>query len=382
MNRQLIIPASLVLLGLIILTLRAAGVGGTFRFMENPADTGAARDVPHLPPNPNTAIDYTGTALREIYLAGGCFWGVDAYLSRIYGVAELVVGYANGRTEDPTYEDVLYLNTGHAETARVRYDPRRLPLSDLLDHFFSIIDPTAVNRQGNDVGSQYRTGIYYTDPRDLETIEAAMARVRDEIGEPLATEIEPLENFHPAEEYHQKYLEKNPGGYCHVDLSVLEQEPGQLAGLVDPSLYTRPDDETLRATLTDLQYAVTQKDATEPSHRNAFFDHDEPGVYVDIVTGEPLFASADKFSCGCGWPSFARPIDPAVVTYHEDTSHGMVRTEVRSRVGDSHLGHLFEDGPAELGGLRYCINSAALRFIPMDQLSAKGYGFLRSHLHR
>ncbi len=378
------LPILAVTIGLfffVTIALRTVGAGESLHSIRgNPVDSNSGRDVPHLPPDPNTGIDYTGTELREIYLAGGCFWGVDAYLSRIRGVADVVVGYANGRTHRPTYEDVLYRNTGHAETARVRYDPQRLPLGSLLEHFFDIIDPTAGNRQGNDVGTQYRTGIYYTDPRDLPVIEEVVERVRTDIGEPVVTEVKPLENFHPAEEYHQKYLEKNPGGYCHVDLSTLQREPELRPGPVDPSRYTKPDDGTLRSALTRLQYAVTQEGATEPPHGNEFFDHDEAGLYVDVVTGEPLFSSQDKYSCSCGWPSFLRPIDPDVVTYHDDRSHGMHRTEVRSRVGDSHLGHVFEDGPVEKGGLRYCINSAALRFIPLDRMAEEGYGFLEHRI--
>ncbi len=371
MHRLLLLPFGLLVLGLLASAFRLIG----------PGTPGDDSDALHLPFNPNSNVDYEDSKLREIYLAGGCFWGVDAYMSRVYGVAEVVVGYANGRTEDPTYEDVLYRNTGHAETARVSYDPERVSLRGILDHFFRIIDPTVVNRQGNDVGTQYRTGIYYTDRRDLSVIRQVMGDVQAEYEEALAVEVEPLDGFYLAEEYHQNYLENNPGGYCHVDLSLLQREAESASGSLDPSRYSRPDDATLRAELTDEQYAVTQRDATEPPHRNEFYAHDEPGLYVDVVTGEPLFSSADKFSCSCGWPSFSRPIDPAVVTYHDDRSLGMLRTEVRSRVGDSHLGHRFEDGPAQLGGLRYCINSAALRFIPLDRLRDEGYGDLRQFIH-
>jgi len=381
MNRLWLLPFGLLMLGLFGLALRLIDSGVTASTDQDAGTPGGGADAPHLPPNPNLDIDYENSALREIYLAGGCFWGVDAYMSRVYGVADVVVGYANGRTENPSYEDVLYHNTGHAETARVRYDPERIGLHDVLDHFLRIIDPTTFNRQGNDVGAQYRTGVYYTDGRDLRIIREVLEQVQREYDEALAVEVEPLDGFYPAEEYHQKYLEKNPGGYCHVDMSRLEQAGEGSAGSLDPSRYSRPDDAALREELTDMQYAVTQRDATEPPHRNEFFQHDEPGLYVDVVTGEPLFSSSDKFSCTCGWPSFARPIDPEVVTYHDDVSLGMRRTEVRSRVGDSHLGHRFEDGPTELGGLRYCINSAALRFIPLDRLADEGYGDLRHLVH-
>ncbi len=381
MNRLWLLPFGLLVLSLLGLAFRMTGFGMA-TVTGKDGGPSCRTDAPHLPPNPNREIDYDGSTLRDIYLAGGCFWGVDAYMSRVYGVAEVVAGYANGRTENPTYEDVIYRNTGHAETVRVRYDPERINLRGVLENFMEIIDPTAVNRQGNDVGTQYRTGIYYTDERDLPVIREVLEEVKAEYKKPLAVEVEPLDGFYRAEEYHQNYLEKNPGGYCHVDMSQLEQPTETGVDSLDPSGYSRPDDATLRETLTDMQYAVTQQDATEPPHQNEFFQHDEPGLYVDVVTGEPLFSSSDKFDCTCGWPSFARPIDPEVVTYHEDQSLWMRRTEVRSRVGDSHLGHRFKDGPKELGGLRYCINSAALRFIPWDRLDEEGYGDLKPLIQR
>lgn len=325
----------------------------------------------NLPSNPNLQIDYTGQDLKEIYLAGGCFWGVEAYLARVPGVADASVGYANGTTENPTYQDVVYNDTGHAETVRVLYDPERIKLADLLRAYFKIIDPLSVNRQGNDRGTQYRTGIYYLDTDDLPAIETVVAETEHQYGAKLATEVLPLENYYPAEDYHQDYLEKNPDGYCHVDFSTLEPASDVT---VDPGLYQKPDDATLRATLSEEQYAVTQKSDTERAFTNAYWDLFDPGLYVDVVTGEPLFSSRDKFESGCGWPSFTQPIVPEVVTYHEDSSFGMVRTEVRSRVGDSHLGHVFEDGPVDRGGVRFCINGAALRFIPLADMEQQGYG--------
>jgi peptide methionine sulfoxide reductase msrA/msrB len=324
-----------------------------------------------LPANPNQGVSYEGKNLKKIWLAGGCFWGVQSYFARIYGVAGTTVGYANGKTEYPTYEDVCHRNTGHAETVQVRYDPERVNLATVLDHFFRIIDPTALNRQGNDRGTQYRSGIYYRDEQDLPVIRSVMAEVQKQYQKPLVTEVQPLTNFFPAEEYHQDYLEKNPGGYCHIDFSSLRN---QQQHRVDPTRYQKPDPESIKKKLTDMQYSVTQHADTEPSFHNSYWDHHEPGLYVDVTTGEPLFSSRDKFASGCGWPSFTKPLDPKVITYKEDTSHGMRRIETRSRVGDAHLGHVFEDGPPEQGGQRFCINSAALRFIPLAEMEKAGYG--------
>lgn len=321
-----------------------------------------------LPKNPNERIDYSQAKLRRIYLAGGCFWGLEAYLSRLEGVAAVVSGYANGGTDNPTYEDLLYNNSGHAETVEVTYDPARITLEQLTADYLKVIDPTSLNRQGNDVGSQYRTGIYYTDPAEKELVQKILAAEQKFYSEKIVVEVEPLRGFARAEEYHQKYLEKNPHGYCHIDIN------GALANRVDPKKYTVPSDEDLKNRLSEIQYAVTQNNETEKAFANEYWDHKEPGIYVDVVTGEPLFLSADKFDSGCGWPSFSKPIEKNVITYHEDNSYGMQRIETRSRVGDAHLGHVFNDGPGELGGLRYCINSASLRFVPLEKMQEEGYG--------
>lgn len=318
-----------------------------------------------LPDNPNIGVDYSKSSLREIWLAGGCFWGVEAYFARIYGVASTDVGYANGRTEHPAYRELH--ETGHAETVHLRYDPERVSLHDLLKSYFAIIDPLSVNRQGEDAGTQYRTGIYYRDENDRSVIDAFVREEQQKYKKPIATEVRPLENFWPAEEYHQNYLEKDPGGYCHVDFSSLKSQPKKNG-------YHKPADEDLRRTLSDIQYRVTQQNDTEPPFQNEFWDNRKKGIYVDITTGEPLFVSADQFESGCGWPSFSKPIDASSILEKEDLSHNRVRTEVRSRAGDAHLGHVFQDGPRDRGGLRYCINSAALRFIPLERMEAEGYG--------
>jgi len=331
--------------------------------------------------------------LREIYFAGGCFWGVEEYFSRIPGVMATSVGYANGRTPNPDYRSVCSGNTGHAETVHVTYAPEKVSLATLVRQFFRIIDPTSFNRQGNDVGPQYRSGIYYSTPSDKEVLTALMEEEQAKHEKKLAVELLPLQAYWLAEEDHQGYLKKHPGGYCHIDFSSLKDIPtgpeetpapmqkseetkSTLKEVLSPSRYSKSPEEELRQKLSPESYAVTQEADTEAPFSGQFWNHKEAGLYVDIVTGEPLFTSADKFDSGCGWPSFTRPIDEAVVTEHIDRSYGMYRIEVKSRVGDSHLGHVFPDGPKDRGGLRYCINSAALHFIPLKKMEEAGYGAL------
>ncbi len=317
------------------------------------------------------------SGLRDIYFAGGCFWGVEEYFSRIPGVSDVTVGYANGKKDNPTYQEVCSGNTGHAETVHITYDPARVSLQTLARQFFKIIDPTSVNRQGNDRGTQYRTGMYYVAEADRLILQAVMDAEQKRHKAPLAVELQPLGKYWLAEEYHQDYLKKNPGGYCHIDFGSLKDLPQEPATLVDPGKYSKPGDAALKKLLTPEEYDVTQRAGTERAFTGKFWNHHEPGIYVDIVTGEPLFSSADKFDSGCGWPSFTKPVAPAVLKEHEDTSLGMMRTEVRSRVGNSHLGHVFDDGPRDRGGLRYCINSAAIRFVPYDEMEKQGYGELK-----
>lgn len=322
--------------------------------------------------------------LHTIYLAGGCFWGIEAYIKKLPGVYDTDVGYANGNTENPTYEQVCFNNTGHAETVKVTYDPMSISTELLLEGFFKVVDPTSINRQGNDRGSQYRSGIYYVDEADKAIAEAVVTRQQEKYSDAVVTEILPLDNFFQAEDYHQDYLDKNPEGYCHINLNDADEfinEEGlgvpDLSSLIRPEDYPVPSDEVLKEMLTDIQYQVTQKNDTEYPYTNEYANTFEKGIYVDVVTGEPLFSSEDKFESGCGWPSFTKPIIPEVVKENTDTSFNMVRTEVRSRAGNTHLGHVFNDGPEELGGLRYCINSASIRFIAYDKLDAEGYSFLK-----
>lgn len=315
--------------------------------------------------------NYSKDDLKKIYLAGGCFWGVEEYMQRIYGVYDAVSGYANGKVNNPTYKTVSSGKSGYAETVEVTYDSKKIKLEDLLNHHFKIIDPTSLNKQGNDRGSQYRTGIYYVDDSDKEVIDKVMNFQAKKYSEKIVVENMKLKNFTVAEDYHQDYLRKNPNGYCHIDLS----KAGEV--VIDPAKYPKPSDDDLKRKLTDIQYRVTQKNETESSFSNEYWDNKEKGIYVDVATGEPLFSSSDKFDSGCGWPSFSKPIAKDVVTYREDKSYNMNRTEVRSRSGDSHLGHVFNDGPKELGGLRFCINSASIKFIPLKDMEDRGYGYLK-----
>ena len=304
--------------------------------------------------------------MKTIYLAGGCFWGTAHLFSLVPGVKNTTAGYANSIVANPTYQEVCTGRTHAAETVKVDYDETQVGLSDLLMLYFRSIDPVSVNRQGGDSGTQYRTGIYYTDESDREVIEVMLATLQRRHSEPIAIEFGPLQNFYPAEEYHQDYLVKNPDGYCHVN-------PALFAEARNMSCKSNHKSE-LRARLTPLQWEVTQHGATERPYVNEYDDEFRPGIYVDITDGTPLFVSSRKYNSGCGWPAFTKPISQDIVTEHEDLSFGRRRTEVRSASSGSHLGHVFPDGPAEEGGLRYCINSAALRFIPKAEMEAEGYG--------
>ena len=283
---------------------------------------------------------------QVIYLAGGCFWGVEAYISRLKGVNNTEVGYANGRDLSPTYEKVCTGKTGHAETVKATYNPRIISLEEILESFFRIIDPFALNRQGADIGTQYRTGIYWQEESQKETVINFLREKQSKTSKKIVVEARAIGNFYPAEMYHQKYLERNPQGYCHVDLD-----------LIDVQEFDH---------LTREEYEITQLSMTEPPYSGKYDDFFEDGVYVDVVDGEVLFTSDDKFDSGCGWPAFSRPVSDDVIIKHRDFSHGTTRIEVRSAKSNSHLGHLFHDGSG--GSPRYCINSAALRFIPKDEL--------------
>lgn len=310
-----------------------------------------------------------------IYLAGGCFWGMEKYFEGIPGVIDAVSGYANGKPmQSVSYEQVCSGTTGYKETVRVEYDPKKVSLETLLFAYFKVIDPSLENRQGNDTGTQYQTGIFYTDEAAEKIVNKVAAIEKRRAADGFNVLIEPLKNFHMAEEYHQDYLTKHPGGYCHISPQEIEEAHSVK---IDAGKYLKPSDDELKKKLTPMQYAVTQQSMTEPPFENDYYDTDRRGIYVDPVTGEPLFSSSDKYKSSCGWPAFTKAIDDNTMVYNEDNSHGMVRTEVRSRAGDSHLGHVFKGDPESPNGVRYCINSASLRFVPYDDMDKEGYGDLK-----
>ncbi|MBO9130426.1 peptide-methionine (R)-S-oxide reductase MsrB [Bacillus sp. 165] len=299
--------------------------------------------------------------------AGGCFWCMVSPFEEMEGIIQVESGYTGGHKENPTYKEVCSETTGHYEAVQITFDPALFSYDKLLDLYWQQIDPTDSGGQFHDRGQSYQTVIFYHSEEQRQKAEASKLALEESgrFRKPIVTKIIQASTFYPAEEYHQDYHKKNPFRYA-----LYRKGSGRDAFIKE---HWPRDNSHLKEKLTTMQFYVTQESGTEPPFQNEYYNHEDEGIYVDIVSGEPLFSSLDKYDSGCGWPSFTKPVMSASVKEKVDLSHNMTRTEVRSREADSHLGHVFPDGPGK-NGLRYCINSAALRFIPKENLEKEGYG--------
>lgn len=306
--------------------------------------------------------------------AGGCFWCMVQPFDEHPGIKRVISGYTGGHKENPSYEEVCSETTGHYEAVQITFDPAVMPYEKLLEMYWQQIDPTDAKGQFNDRGSSYRTAIFYHHEAQRIAAEKSKAGLAasGQFSKPIATKILPASPFYPAEDKHQEYYKKNPFHY------QLYKEGSGRAQFIRDNWKKPPSDEELRNILTPLQYEVTRNNATEPPFQNEYWDQEEEGIYVDIISGEPLFSSHDKYDAGCGWPSFTKPLRRTELEEKFDTTHGMRRIEVRSKTSDAHLGHVFDDGPGP-DRARYCINSAALKFIPKSKLVEEGYGQYLNH---
>lgn len=356
----------------------------------------------HMKKSPEELAQY-----KRAYFSGGCFWCTESDLQKATGVVEVVSGYAGGTVVNPTYRDVTSEKSGHREAVEIYYDEHVTTYADLVHYHLMHIDPTDPAGQFYDRGESYQAVIFYRSEEERLIAEQAIRELDSAkvFEKPVVVKVLPYKNFYPAEEYHQNYAEENAVKYCAYRESsgrdaflkkyfgtrsweelvgkdgMMNREPVQAAASgdkeskdLDFSRYVKPSDAELRATLSDIQFTVTQKEGTEPPFRNDYNDHHAAGIYVDILSGEPLYSSADKYDSGTGWPSFVKPLDARYIVEKVDRGFFNTRTEIRSRYGDNHLGHVFTDGPVERGGLRYCMNSAALRFIPREEMEQLGYG--------